>query len=110
LQQLIGFFNYLLFGHNIAEILLKLALNTNQSINQSYFYFFFTHGQCVYMMVGLWCFTPLNNISVISLLSVLLEETGVPGENPQPIASLYETFSQNYKIGIRCFRYVYSIK
>jgi hypothetical protein len=35
LQQLIGFFNYLLFDHNIAEILLKLALNTNQSINQS---------------------------------------------------------------------------
>ena len=47
-----------------------------------HFYFFFTHGQCVYMMV-------------ISLLSVLLEETGVPGENPQPIASLYETFSHN---------------
>ena len=60
-----------------------------------HFYFFFTHGQCVYMMVGLWCFTPLNNISAISLLSVLLEETGVPGENPQPIASLYETFSHN---------------
>ena len=47
-----------------------------------HFYFFFTHGQCVYMMV-------------ISLLSVLLEETGVPGENPQPIVSLYETFSHN---------------
>ena len=28
-----------------------------------------------------------NNISVISLLSVLVEETGVPGENHRPEAS-----------------------
>jgi hypothetical protein len=34
------------------------------------------------------CFTTFNNISVISWLSVLLvEETGVPGENHRPAAS-----------------------
>ena len=38
---------------------------------------------------GLWCLNAtFNNISVISWRSVLLvEETGVPGENHQPAAS-----------------------
>jgi hypothetical protein len=37
-----------------------------------------------------------NNISVISWLSVLLEEeTGVPGGNHQPVASHWETLSNN---------------
>jgi hypothetical protein len=36
-----------------------------------------------------------NNISVISLRSVLLvEETGGPGENYQPVASHWQTLSQ----------------
>jgi hypothetical protein len=38
----------------------------------------------------------LNNISVISWQSVLLvEETGVPGENHRPIASNWQTLSHN---------------
>jgi hypothetical protein len=37
-----------------------------------------------------------NNISVISWLSVLLvEETGVPGENHWPVASHWQTLSHN---------------
>jgi hypothetical protein len=37
-----------------------------------------------------------NNISVMSWLSVLLvEETGVPGENHRPVASHWQTLSQN---------------
>ena len=37
-----------------------------------------------------------NNISVISLRSVLLvEETGVPGENYRPVASHKQTLSHN---------------
>jgi len=38
---------------------------------------------------GLWCLTPLSTIiSVISWRSVLLvEETGIPGENHRPAAS-----------------------
>jgi hypothetical protein len=37
-----------------------------------------------------------NNISVISWQSVLLvEETGVPGENHQPVASHLQTLSHN---------------
>ena len=37
-----------------------------------------------------------NNITVISLRSVLLvEETGVLGENHRPVASHRQTFSQN---------------
>ena len=37
-----------------------------------------------------------NNISVISWLSVLLvEETGVPGENHRPAASCLQTLSHN---------------
>jgi hypothetical protein len=36
----------------------------------------------------------LNNISVLSSRSVLLvEETGVPGENHQPVATHLQTFS-----------------
>jgi hypothetical protein len=44
----------------------------------------FEHGKVIEFsfMVGLWCFTPLSTLSVISWWSVLLvEETGVPGEN-----------------------------
>jgi hypothetical protein len=38
----------------------------------------------------------LNNISVISWRSVLLvEETGVPGENHRPVASHWQTLSHN---------------
>jgi len=41
--------------------------------------------------VGLWCLPPL-----ISWLSVLLvEETGVPGENHRPVASNRQTVSHN---------------
>jgi len=37
-----------------------------------------------------------NNISVISWWLVLLvEETGVPGENHRPVASHWQTFSHN---------------
>ena len=37
-----------------------------------------------------------NNISAISCLSVLLvEETGVPGENHRPVASHCQTLSHN---------------
>jgi hypothetical protein len=37
-----------------------------------------------------------NNVSVISWLSVLLvEETGVPGENNRPVASHRQTLSHN---------------
>jgi hypothetical protein len=40
--------------------------------------------------------TTFNNISFISWLSVLLvEETGVPGENHQPDASHCQTLSHN---------------
>jgi len=38
-----------------------------------------------------------NNISVISWWSVLLvEETGVPGENHQPVASHWQTLSYKF--------------
>jgi hypothetical protein len=46
---------------------------------------------------GLWCLTPLSTIfPVISCRSVLLvEETGVPGENHRPSASHWQTLSHN---------------
>jgi hypothetical protein len=37
-----------------------------------------------------------NIISVISWSSVLLEETGVPGENLQPVESHWQTLSHNF--------------
>jgi hypothetical protein len=41
-------------------------------------------------------YAPYNNISVISWQSVLLvEESGVPGENHQPDASHRQTLSNN---------------
>ena len=40
------------------------------------------------LVLGLWCLTPLSNISVISWRSVLVvEETGGPGENHRLVAS-----------------------
>jgi hypothetical protein len=40
--------------------------------------------------------TTFNNISVTSWWSVLLlEETGVPGENQRPVASHWQTLSHN---------------
>ena len=42
-----------------------------------------------------------NNISAISWRSVLLvEETGVPGENHRPVASHLQTLSQNIVLSI----------
>jgi hypothetical protein len=43
----------------------------------------------LYIGLGLWCFNAtFNNISVISWQSVLLmEKSGVPGENKQPAGS-----------------------
>jgi hypothetical protein len=39
--------------------------------------------------LGLWCLSPLNNISVISWWSVLLlEETGVPGKNHRDLPQI----------------------
>jgi hypothetical protein len=41
-----------------------------------------------------------NNISVISWRSVLLvEETGVPGENHRPVGSHWQTLSHNVVSG-----------
>jgi hypothetical protein len=41
-------------------------------------------------------YATFNNISVISWRSVLLvEETGVPGENHRPVASHWQTLSHN---------------
>jgi hypothetical protein len=62
--------------HNIAELLLKLALNTNQSIKRV--------SRASVMVLN----ATFNNISVISWQSVLLvEDTGVPEENHRPVAS-----------------------
>ena len=44
-----------------------------------------------------------NNISVISWRSVLLvEETGVPGENHRPVASHYQALSHNVVSSTSC--------
>ena len=40
-------------------------------------------------------YATINNISVISWRSVLLEETGGPGENHRPVASHWQTLSYN---------------
>ena len=51
------------------------------------------------VLYGLWFIAfnaTFNNISVISWRSVLLvEETGVPGENHRPVASHWQTLSHN---------------
>ena len=47
--------------------------------------------------------TTFNNISVISCQSVLLvEETGVPGENPRPVASHWQILSDNVVSSTPC--------
>ena len=52
---------------------------------------------CISLFVWLMVFnTTFNNISVISWRSVLLvEETGVPGENHRPVASHWQILSHN---------------
>ena len=67
-------------------ILLIHPVTTNMSNN---FYFSVEHYQ-IYHRNSLWCFTSLSTIfySVISWRSVLLvEETGVPGENHRSVTS-----------------------
>jgi hypothetical protein len=68
--------------HDIVEILLKVALKIKiQILLQSSSYLRWVRFNMVFK-------TTLNNISVISWLSVLLvEETGVPGENYRPAVS-----------------------
>jgi len=45
-------------------------------------------------ITGVWCLTPFNNISVISLRSdLLVEETRVPEENHRPAASHWNALS-----------------
>jgi len=44
-----------------------------------------------------------NNIAVVSWRSVLLvEETGVPGENHRPVAGCWETLSHNVVSSTPC--------
>ena len=46
--------------------------------------------------LGLWCLTPLSAIFQLYRESVLLmEETGVPGENHRPATSQLQTLSHN---------------
>jgi len=53
--------------------------------------------------LGLWCLAPLNNISVISWQSVLLvEETGLSGENHRPATSHWQTLSHNVVSSTPC--------
>ena len=68
--------------HDIVAILLKVALKIKiQILLQSSSYLRWVRFNMVFK-------TTLNNISVISWLSVLLvEETGVPGENYRPAVS-----------------------
>ena len=51
--------------------------------------------------IGLYCFPISNNISVTSRRSgLLVEETGVPGENHRPAANHRQTLSHNVVSGI----------
>jgi hypothetical protein len=93
--------------HDIAKILLKVAPKINE-INENYFttlncsfkQLYFQISTCqfliltdmishIIMMLGVMVFNAtFNNISVISWMSVLLlEESGIPGENHKPAAS-----------------------
>ena len=48
-------------------------------------------------------YATFNNISAISWRQVLLvEETGVPGENHRPVASHWQTFSHNVVSSTPC--------
>jgi hypothetical protein len=60
--------------NDIAEILLKVALNTTKQTNKR-------------MLKHKINNATFNNISAISLRSVLLEETGRPGEKNRPVTS-----------------------
>jgi hypothetical protein len=80
--------------HDIAEILLKVALNTIKPTNQP------NYPLVKIKNVGVdqvyWQSATFNNISAISWQSVLLvEETGGPGENHWPVASHWQTLSHN---------------
>ena len=81
--------------------------------SDSYFLFadivdFYTHWTYILYILSRWCYSiwptnyqlvfsaTFNNISVMSWPSILLmEETGVPGENYRPVASHWQTLSHN---------------
>ena len=52
---------------------------------------------CCIRLVNLWCLTPILTIFPLYRGSqvLLMEETGVPGENQQPAASHWQTLSHN---------------
>ena len=54
---------------------------------------------CLFVCLVVLSFT-FNNISVISCQSVLLEETGGPGENHRPVASHWQILSHNVHLAL----------
>jgi hypothetical protein len=79
--------------HDITVILLKMALNTitltlakeNYTVTVNHYW------KWPKWLVGLCYLTPLSTLFLLSLRSVLLmEETGIPEENHEPVASYWQ--------------------
>ena len=96
--------------HDITEILLKVTLNIiTLHANPFYLiYCFEMNTPWIQLNIG-WVrwfmvfYSTFNNISVISWRSVLLvEETGVHGENHRPVASHWQTLSYNVVLSTPC--------
>jgi hypothetical protein len=84
-------------GYNVELVWFRLLSGFNQLAISDKNINFSVHAGCMVLNAT------FNNISVTSWWSVLLvEETGVPGENHQPVACHWQTFSYNVLSSTLC--------
>ena len=55
----------------------------------------------VTILIGLWCLTPLSIFYIVAS-SLLVEETGVPGENDRPVVSHWQTLRHDVQLSTPC--------
>jgi hypothetical protein len=83
---------------------LEISVFHGHLCNKSFFFNFQTSLSLIFescrcrdrmVLFCLWCLTPLSAIFQLYRGGSLVEEIGIPGENHRPVASHWQTLSQN---------------